>query len=567
MAMDKKWTIQSCDAEQCSRLGDALGIHPVLCRLLANRGIGTFEDARRFFRPSPAELHDPWLMKDMDKAVQRLETAVSRGEKILVYGDYDVDGTTAVAVVYDFLLPFCPAIDFYIPHRYREGYGLSAEGIRHAGENGVTLLICLDCGIKAVDKIAFARTLGIDVIVCDHHLPGAALPPATAILNPKQPGCPYPYKELSGCGIGFKLIQAWAGKRNIPEQQVLRYLDLVATSIAADIVPLTGENRALAFYGLKQANEQPSAGLKALIEQSGLKKTLHISDLVFSVAPRVNAAGRMDDARKAVLLFIEQEQERAREYAAQLHRDNLERKEADADITREALELLSEQPVRSTTVLFKPHWHKGVVGIVASRLMESYYRPTIVLTRSGEQVAGSARSVSGFNICEALHACRDLLDNYGGHAYAAGMTLKPENVAAFGQRFESVVAGSIDPALLVPEIRIDAEIQLQDITPRFYRILSQFEPFGPDNNRPVFMVRNLRDTGYSRIVKEAHLRLEVRDESGIRMKGIGFNLACKYPLVRDNAAFDLCFTLEENEWNGYTTLQLNITDIRSAEPA
>lgn len=567
--MQKRWTVRSYQPKQEALLQSSLRIHPLLCRLLVQRGMHTFDESRLFFRPTLADLHDPWLMKDMDKAVSRIEQAFFRQEKILVYGDYDVDGTTAVATVYDFLHSIYNNIEFYIPHRYHEGYGISTQGMEYARDNDFTLIIALDCGIKAVDQITWAAGNGIDFIICDHHLPDAILPPAVAILNPKQYDCPYPYKELSGCGIGYKLIAAFAQKKGVPEQQVHQYLDLVATSIAADIVPMTGENRALAFHGLKKVNESPRAGIQALIELSGLKEQLTISNLVFVIAPRVNAAGRMDDARKAVNLFVEKDPEKAMEIAAVLHADNFDRKEVDGNITKEAVELIQNDlslQDKKSTVLYKPDWHKGVVGIVASRLIDKYYyRPTIILTLSNDIVAGSARSVAGFNVYDAVDKCRDLLENYGGHFYAAGMTLKPENVEAFRIKFEEVVASTINPELLIPEIVIDTEITLKDITPAFFNILKQFEPLGPDNLRPVFLMRNVVDSGYSRLVKDEHIKFSVKQHhSSNTLTGIGFYMADKFPLVNSKQPFDMVFTIDENEWNGKMNLQLKVIDIRSA---
>lgn len=567
--MQKRWTVRSYQPKEEALLRQSLGIHPLLCRLLVQRGIHTYETAKQFFRPSLADLHDPWSMKDMDKAITRIEQAFFRQEKILVYGDYDVDGTTAVATVYDFLQRIYPNIEYYIPHRYREGYGISAAGIAYAIEKEFSLVITLDCGIKSIAHIAEAKTHGIDFIICDHHLPDAILPPAVAILNPKQYDCPYPYKELSGCGIGFKLVTALAQKLGVPEQHSLRYLDLVATSIAADIVPMTGENRTLAFHGLIKVNEDPLPGIKALIQLSALKEQLTISNLVFVIAPRVNAAGRMDDARKAVNLFIENDLDKAMEIAAVLHADNFDRKEIDNSITKEAVELIQNDATlatRKSTVLFKPDWHKGVVGIVASRLIDKYfYRPTIILTQSNDQVAGSARSVTGFNVYEAIHQCKDLLENYGGHFYAAGMTLKPENVEAFRQKFEEVVATTIDPELLIPEIVIDTEISFNDIHKQFFSILKQFEPLGPENLRPVFLARNVTDTGFSKIVKDEHIKFSIKQENyGPVLSGIGFFMASKFAVMENRRPFDMVFTIDENEWNGKTMLQLKVIDIRTA---
>src|SRR6187401_1295399 len=500
--MQKRWKILTTDKQKSELLQSALKISPVICDILVKRGVVTFEESKKYFRPELADLHDPWLMKDMDKAVERIIRAVNNNEKILVFGDYDVDGTTSVACLYRFLKKIHPDLDFYIPHRYREGYGVSKAGIDHANENGFTLIISLDCGIKSVRLIKYAKELEIDFVVCDHHLPDDELPPAVAILNPKQKDCNYPFKELCGCGVGFKLISALAPQFDLSDEDVNENLDLLATAIAADIVPMTGENRILAYYGLKKANENPNNGIKALGFLSDLKKELHINNLVFMIAPRVNAAGRMDDARKAVQMFIAETYDEALHYAEMLHSDNTDRKEADLNITSEALFLITENQDwqdRKSTVVFQSHWHKGVVGIVASRLIEHYYRPTIVLTKSGEYAAGSARSVSGFNVYEAIHQCKDLLLGYGGHFYAAGMTLEIDKVDQFCQKFEEIVEATIHPELLVPEIIVDAEISFRYIQRRFYEILCQMEPFGPGNSRPVFITRNVYNTGYSKI--------------------------------------------------------------------
>lgn len=557
------------DERKVQALHEALKVHPAICRILVRRGIETFDQAKSFYRPQLSDLHDPWQMKDMNAAVDRILGAMGAQEKILVYGDYDVDGTTSVAITFQFLEKIYQVdkIDYYIPHRYREGYGISKAGIDFAAENGFSLVISLDCGIKSVELIEYARTLGIDFIVCDHHLPDAELPPATAILNPKQQGCNYPYKELCGCGIGFKLITALAQTLNVPEEEYHCYLDLVATAIAADIVPITGENRVMAFYGLQRVNEKPCNGIKALIELSGLKKAIQITSLVFMIAPRVNAAGRMDDARKAVQMFIEKDCEEANKYARLLHSDNTDRREADINITGEALSLIRGNELlasRKSTVVYQPHWHKGVVGIVASRLIEHYYRPTIVLTQSGEVIAGSARSVNGFNLYEAIHACREHLLGYGGHFAAAGMTMMPEQLDAFCQKFEDVVASSIEPHQLVPEIRIDTPISFHDITQSFFNIIRQMEPFGPENVQPVFIARNVTDTGYSRILKEQHIRFSLQQDN-IIFTGIGFNMAHKFPLLNLKQPVDIVFTLDENEWNGNKHLQLKMIDFRLSE--
>jgi len=561
--MEKRWNISQADPARVRSLQASLGINEVLCRLLIQRGINTFEEARSFFRPAIKDLHSPWLMKDMELAVSRIRQAFQSGEKILVFGDYDVDGTTAVACLYQFLRKCHPPekVDFYIPHRYREGYGISRQGIDFAHDNGFTLIISLDCGIKSVDLIGYAATLGIDFIVCDHHLPDLELPPAVAILNPKQIDCSYPYKELCGCGVGFKLISALAERLGFPEEEALSYLDLVATAIAADIVSIDGENRVLAYYGLKKANEAPNNGIKALTQLSGLQRQLKMTNLVFMIAPRVNAAGRMDDARKVVHLFTAPDLEEAMAYATQLHADNSDRKEADFNMTEEALALLEQDTThadRRSTVIYQPHWHKGVVGIVASRLIERYYRPTVVLTRSGEVIAGSARSVIGFNVYEAIHACRDHLLGYGGHFAAAGITLLPEQVEAFRVKFEETVAATIKPGSLVPELLIDTELPFEAIRPSFYNILEQMQPFGPGNAQPVFVARNLTDKG-SRIVKEQHVRFCLL-QNGLLMDGIGFGLAGKFPLLQTGAPIDLVFTVEENEWNNQKNLQLKVID-------
>ncbi|HEY6956401.1 MAG TPA: single-stranded-DNA-specific exonuclease RecJ [Flavisolibacter sp.] len=562
--MDKRWRILDSNREKTDTLFKDLKIHPALCNILVQRGIDTYEKAKSFFRPQLSDLHDPFLMKDMEKAVDRVLSAFSSGEKVLVFGDYDVDGTTSVACMFQFLKKHHPYTDFYIPHRYREGYGVSKTGIDFAFENQFSLIISLDCGIKSVELIQYAKELGIDFIVCDHHLPDDRLPPAVAVLNAKQKDCNYPFKELCGCGVGFKLISALCQRMRLPEDTAFEYLDLVATAIAADIVSITGENRVLAYYGLKKANTNPNMGIKALSFLSKHTKDLHINNLVFLIAPRVNAAGRMDDARKAVMMFVSETYEEALHWAEQLHADNDSRKEADMSITEEALSIIENDEVmvnRRSTVLFQPHWHKGVVGIVASRLIDHYYRPTIILTQSGEYVAGSARSVSGFNVYEAIHQCRDLLLGYGGHFYAAGMTLENDKVDAFKEKFEEVVQASIHPELLIPEIVIDAEISLMDIKQSFYDILCQMEPFGPDNLRPVFVAKKVYNTGWSKVVKENHIRF-VLQQGTAKITGIGFNMAEKMPLLEAGKAVDVVFKLDENEWNGEKSLQLKVLDVR-----
>lgn len=565
--MQKRWKILTADTVKIEQLQKALGIHKTLCKLLVQRRYDTYELAKLFFRPQLDHLHSPWLMKDMHKAVSRILTAIETNEKILVFGDYDVDGTTAVATVYQFLKAQYNEVEFYIPHRYREGYGVSKLGIDYAAKYNFSLIISLDCGIKSVDLVKYAKSLGIDFIICDHHLPDYELPAAVAILNAKQSDCLYPFKELCGCGVGFKLITALAEALSLPASNYLCYLDLVATAIAADIVPIVGENRVLAYYGLKMVNENPCEGIKALMQLAGIQKEMFLTNLVFIIAPRVNAAGRMDDARKAVQLFIEKDCDKALAFAEMLHLDNTDRREADSTITEEALEGLKNDPLtsrRKTTVVYQQHWHKGVVGIVASRLIETYYKPTVVLTKSGDVAAGSARSVPGFNLYEAIHECREYLLGYGGHFAAAGMTLLPENVEAFSKKFEEVVSATINPDLLIPEIIIDAEVSFADLTPMLYKITKQMEPYGPENMRPLFVAKQVHNTGYSKVVKEQHIRFVLRQDS-YTYTGIGFNMAEKFPLLELNQPLDVVFTLDENDWNGEKSLQLKVCDLRLSE--
>lgn len=564
--MEKRWKVLDAPAEAIQQLHNSLKINPILCKILVQRGIDTYDNAFHYFRPAETDLHSPWLMKDMDKAVERVSQAINSHEKILIYGDYDVDGTTATATVFLFLKKIHTNLDFYIPHRFREGYGLSKAGIDFAHANGFTLIITVDCGIKSVELVGYARSLGIDVVICDHHLPDNELPPANAILNAKQNDCNYPYKELCGCGVGFKLICALTEKLQLPRELAFENIDLVATAIASDIVPVTGENRVMAFLGLKKVNLQPNRGIKALAKLAMLSGEMNITRLVFLIAPRVNAAGRMDDARKAVQMFIAETDEAAESYASELHNDNASRKETDSDITREALDLIKSTEQGSTrfcNVLYNPEWHKGVVGIVASRVIEHYYRPTIILTRSGEYATGSARSVPGFNLYEAVHACRHLLTGYGGHFAAAGLTLPVENIDALRKAFEEYTAANIEPQCLVPEIIIDAEIELKDITPALYKIICQMEPFGPENMHPVFMVRNVLDTGFSRIVKDTHLKISIQQHETV-IQGIGFGLADKLELLQTKEPVDIAFKIDENTWNGSTSLQIVVNDIRKA---
>jgi len=563
MPMQKRWNLLPVDEKATEQLHQALKINHTLCNVLVQRGIDTYDKAKSYFRPQLQELHSPWLMKDMQKAVERIITAFNTHEKILVFGDYDVDGTTSVAAMFQFLQAIYEDVEFYIPHRYKEGYGISKAGIEFAKENGITLIISLDCGIKSVELIAQAADMGIEFIVCDHHLPDSTLPPAVAILNPKQKDCTYPYKELCGCGVGFKLMMALSEQLQLPAAAYLTYIDLVAVAIAADIVPVTGENRVLAFYGLQKVNENPCAGIKALMQLAKVDREMRLTNLVFIIAPRVNAAGRMDDARKAVQLFIEQDPAKALSFAEMLHNDNTDRKEADSSITEEALSIIRSDASlinRKTTVVFREHWHKGVVGIVASRLIENYYRPTIVLTRSGDYIAGSARSVAGFNLYEAIHACREHLLGYGGHFAAAGMTLLPENLEQFSNTFERVVSNTIHPKSLVPEISIDSEISFKEITHSFYNILMQMEPFGPENLRPVFIARKVWDNGQSKIVKDQHIRFVVKQEQ-VTFSGIGFGMAEKFYLLQMKHPVDIVFTIDMNDWNGTKSLQLKVIDL------
>ena len=565
--MEKRWNILAADTATVQSLQYSLKIHPILCELLVQRGITDFEAAKKFFRPSLDHLHDPWLMKDMDKAVQRIEAAVKNAENVLVFGDYDVDGTTSVATLYQFLQKLTENVDYYIPHRYKEGYGVSKIGIDYAKETGIQLIISVDCGIKSIELVEYAKQLGIDFIICDHHLPDAILPPAIAILNPKQIDCNYPFKELCGCGVVLKLITALADKYNLPAESYLEYLDLVATAIAADIVPIIDENRTLAYFGLQQVNESPCPGLLALMELAKQTTPMRITNLVFAVAPRINAAGRMDDAKKAVQLFIEKDYSKALAIGSLLQQDNLDRREADTTITEEALaeiELDLNHANKKSSVVFQPHWHKGVVGIVASRLIEKHYKPTIVLTQSAEVVTGSARSVVGFNLYEALHACREHLIGYGGHFAAAGMTLALENLEAFKEAFEKAVAERITPEQLIPEIVINSVIPIDSINMNFYQIILQMEPFGPDNARPLFLAKNVYDTGYSKLAKEAHISFNITQGNQI-LKGIGYNMSKHIEIVKSGKPFDVVFQLQLNEWQGTQTVQMQVLDVKEAQ--
>lgn len=561
-----RWTIKPKPSEEKVKLlAEALNVEEFVATLLVQRGIETFEQARQFFRPTLADLHNPFLMKDMEKAVERIELAIEKGENILVFGDYDVDGTTAVSLVSSYLKTYYPNVATYIPDRYDEGYGISFKGIDFADDNGFSLIIALDCGIKSIDHIAYANEKNIDFIICDHHRPGNSLPEAVAVLDPKREDCNYPYDELCGCGIGFKLIQALGENRNQTIEDLTPYLDLVATAIAADIVPMTGENRILAYFGLQVINSDPRPGFKALIHQIK-KKTLDITDVVFIIAPRINAAGRIKHGNHAVELLTEFDFEQAQQFASEIEAYNSERKDLDKQITKEALGQIIEnnEEKRFTTVVFQEDWHKGVIGIVASRLIETYYRPTLVFTKSGDKYAASARSVKGFDVYNALEACSEHLEQFGGHMYAAGMTLLEENYLAFKNAFEKEVERTIHPDMLTPEIAIDAEINLSDITPKLTRILKQFEPFGPQNMTPVFVTRNVNDTGYAQRLgaDEEHLKLYVRQNNSEGMAAIGFGLGNKIELTKNKKPFEAVYCIDENEWNGKTSVQLRLKDIK-----
>jgi len=560
-----RWTIRPQQGEnEVKHLADALSVEQLVARLLIQRGIRTYEEARKFFRPALSDLHDPFLMKDMERAVARIEIAMAENENILVYGDYDVDGTTAVALMSCFLMERYPNVDTYIPDRYLEGYGVSFKGIDYASDNGISLIIALDCGVKAVSQVAYAREKGIDFIICDHHRPGEKLPEAVAVLDPKRDDCTYPYKELCGCGVGFKLIQALAQRQGAGVEELLPYLDLVATAIGADIVPITGENRVLVYYGLERINKCPRPGFRALIAQSK-KEELNSTDVVFIIAPRINAAGRMKHGLHAVELLTETNFQRASQLAAEIEAFNTERRGLDQEITEEALIQIREnkEEGRFTSVVYKDSWHKGVIGIVASRLTETYYRPTLVFTRSGDKLAASARSVKGFDVYEALEGCADCLEQFGGHKYAAGLTMAESQYEIFKERFEQVVSASIDPSLLVPEIHIDAVISLDEITPRLLRIIKQFAPFGPGNLNPLFMAENLRDTGYAKTVGQdgKHLKFSAEQNGAGPFGAIGFNLGDKLALVAGSKRFKAVFSLDENEWNGQVSLQLKVRDV------
>ncbi|MBQ3845247.1 MAG: single-stranded-DNA-specific exonuclease RecJ [Bacteroidales bacterium] len=573
--METRWIIaKDVDNQVVRSLSKSLGIDEILANLLVQRGITTYDEAKNFFRPSLEHLHDPFLMKDMDKAVDRLQKAMNDGEKILIYGDYDVDGTTAVALIYTYLKNFInkKKIEFYIPDRYDEGYGISYKGIDYAAENGFGLVIVLDCGIKAVEKIEYANQRGVDFIICDHHRPDDVIPNAVAVLDSKRPDCEYPYKELSGCGVGFKLITALSMRLGRPIEEVYELLDYVAVSIAADIVPITGENRVLAYFGLIQLNKNPRPGIAAVLRQTeqknALERELTISDLVFLIGPRINAAGRLEKASDSVRLLLATNKDHAEKLAASINSLNEKRREFDNAITEEALQMIdADEKMRNakSTVIFNENWHKGVIGIVASRLTDSYYRPTIVLTRSGNLITGSARSIKNFDIYDAIDDCSDLLEHFGGHKYAAGLSLKPENLKEFSERFEKYVSEHLEEDDLTPELNVDIEMDFTNITPKFVRILKQFAPFGPGNLSPVFLTRNVVDAGFSRAVgNRKHLKLSVMQQGNTDyvFSGIAFQKGDLYERIHEKEPFTMCYYIEENFWQGKTSLQLNVKDIK-----
>ncbi len=565
--MEKRWVRQEkADAQLVEKLSKELKVNNTLAAMMVRRDLKSFDEAKVFFRPELSQLHDPFLMKDMDLAVSRIEQALQNKEKILVYGDYDVDGTTSVALCYSFFKQLHDRIDYYIPDRNKEGYGISTEGVDYANKNGYTLIIALDCGVKSVDKVAYATQQNIDFIICDHHLPGDEIPAAIAVLDPKRSDCNYPFKELSGCGLGYKLIQAYASKNQIPNEMVEQYLDLVAVSIASDIVPVTGENRILAYFGLKKLNENPCKGLHQLKELSGKTDDFTITDIVFSIGPRINAAGRIDDAKNAVKLLIASSFEIAEDAGIIVNLKNVERREFDANITEQALAMILNSPEmehRKSTVVYNESWHKGVVGIVASRLTEKYYRPTIVLTKSNGMVCGSARSVLGYDLYEALTACSDLLEQYGGHKYAAGLTMKVENVEAFSQRFEEVVCASITDNLLTQVIRLEDELTLSEIDSKFFRILNQFAPFGPQNMAPIFLSTNVSSYRYASIVGNNHLKMTIRQKDSSIFDCIAFGCGDYLEHINLGKPFDVCYTIEQNVWKERKNIQLNIKGIRT----
>ena len=574
MTKERKWILKDpADPEKVGRLSAELGIDRVLAELLVKRGVETFEQARSFFRPSLDDLHDPFLMKDMDKAVKRLRTAITTEEGILVYGDYDVDGTTAVALVYSFLRRYSTNVDFYIPDRYEDGYGLSYRGIDWAKEHGFSLIITLDCGIKANEKVDYAASLGLDVIICDHHLPESTIPAAVAVLDPKREDDNYPFDDLSGCGVGFKLVQAYSREYDIPFETLIPLLDLLVVSISADLVSMTGENRVLAHFGLKQLNENPRKGLQAIATLSKLEPGhLSIDDIVFKIGPRINAAGRMESGRLAVELLTSSDEHSADDAGEKINDNNNERKSIDREITQEALEMVQSGAALSSsaaTIVYNPNWNKGVVGIVASRLVEAFYKPTIVLTKSNDFITGSARSVAGFDLYEAIDSCADLMENFGGHVYAAGLTLREENLPEFVRRIEEFISTRITQEMLTPFTEIDARLEFSQITPKFFRLLKQFQPFGPGNTNPVFQTENVYDGGKGRKVGAdgVHMKLDLIDEKQPfhQIPAIAFNMSEYFDYIKAGNPFDICYSIVENYYRGNSTLQLRIKDIRERE--
>jgi len=559
--MEKRWIIQKSDQKFVQKLAKDLGVNHIVAHLLVLRGIENFDDAKLFFRPELKHLHDPFLMKNMQDAVDRIEKAIANKEKVLVYGDYDVDGTTSVAMMYSFLKRFSPEIEYYIPCRYEEGYGISLKGIDYAKKNNFSLIIALDCGIRAFDQVDYANEKEVDFIICDHHNPADKIPKAVAILNPKQSDCNYPYKELSGCGVGFKLIQAYSQKNNIDFSEISEYLDLLTVSIGADIVPMTGENRVFSYFGLKQINTHPRAGLKALMDIANKIKELSISDVVFGIAPRINAAGRIEHAKKAVEILVEQDLDRAKKLASFIEENNVTRRNLDQNITKEALEMIDEN--KKSTVVFSKNWHKGVVGIVASRLIESHYKPTIVLAEKDGILTGSARSVHDFDLYEAISKCAHLCEKFGGHKYAAGLSIKKENLAEFIIAFEKVVSQSITEDQLSPKIDVDMEIDIDAVDGKLFRIIKQFSPFGPQNLSPIFVSRRVVDNGYGKRIgaDKSHLRINTKTASG-SLAGIGFSMGDAFEKIKDYNEFDICYSINENEWNGRKNLQLMLNDLK-----
>lgn len=562
--MAYRWTASpKLNDQKVEQLAERINVSPIIATLLLQRGVDTYEQAKKFFRPQLSDLYDPFLMKDMDKAIDRIGKAIAGKQRILIYGDYDVDGTTSVSIVYSFFRKITGNIEYYIPDRYKEGYGISKIGIDYAVETGVNLIIALDCGTRSIELIQYAKDRNIDFIVCDHHLPGDELPDAVALLNPKRRDCEYPYKELSGCGIGFKLLQAYAQQFDIQAEEVYKYLDLVAVSTCSDIVEIRDENRIMVYYGLKKINEDPCIGLQALLQSYAIKQEYEVSDIVFGIGPKINAAGRIADAKSSVKLLIEEDFHQALMLAKTLIENNTERKDIDNDITKEALELLESDAIlrsRKSTVLYSEKWHKGVIGIVASRLIETYYKPTIIFSEVNGMLTGSARSIKDFDVHDAIGACGDLVVQYGGHKYAAGLTIKKESFEAFAERFEEIVTMNTSEELLTPEIEYDMELNFSEITPKFFAVLNQFKPHGPGNMVPVFRSNNLSDAG-SRIVKEKHLKL-IATQKGIKFDGIAFNMSDVFPVINKNTPFDICYSVELNEFKGVRNLQLKVRDIR-----